>query len=119
MGGILGDAAVFALMALAFAAGFAARALSAAARDRVRAHHPAWYEALRASGRGLRVGTDDEHVRRRLTRPMLLGRLPPGAAGDAELAKIASWFSFAITATLAAMGGLFLILWLRAGQPAA
>ncbi len=113
MGQLIGDIAAFALMALSFLGAITARALSAAIRDRVRTSHRDWYAALAATRRGLGFGSDDEHVRRRLTWPLLRGRLPPGPAADAELRALAGWFGLAFTAAVAGFGGFILVVALR------
>jgi hypothetical protein len=85
----------------------------------VRERHPDWHAALARSGRRLRLGSDDEHVRRRLTWPLWTGRLPPEAAADAGLRNLAAWFGLAMTATVASVAGLVLIVALRmAAAPA-
>lgn len=119
MGQTIGDVAAFALMAIAFVAVLAARVISNGARDRVRERHPDWYAALSGSGRRLRLGSDDEHVRRRLTLPLWRGRLPPGPDHDADLRNLAAWFGLAMTATVASVAGLVVIVALRmAAAPA-
>jgi hypothetical protein len=61
----------------------------------------------------MRLGSDDEHVRRRLTMPLWRGRLPPEAAADAELRNLAAWFGLAMTATVASVAGLAAIVAIR------
>jgi hypothetical protein len=119
MGQMFGDIAAFALMAIAFVSVLAARVISNGARDRVREKHPDWHAALLKSGRQLRLGSDGEHVRRRLTWPLWTGRLPPGAAADPGLRNLAAWFGLAMTATVASVAGLIAIVAIRmAAAPA-
>jgi hypothetical protein len=113
MGQMIGDVAAFALMAIAFVSVLAARVIANGARDRVRERHPDWYAALTKSGRQMRLGSDDEHVRRRLTLPLWRGRLPPGPAEDPDLRNLAAWFGLAMTATVASVAGLIAIVALR------
>jgi hypothetical protein len=109
----MADVAPFALMALALVSAFVAQALLLAAREHVRVAHPAWFEALASGGSGLRLGGPDDRVRRKLARPLLFG-LPPEARADAALARLAERFRLAMLSVALSMGGLLLIIALRA-----
>lgn len=107
----MGDAAPFALMALALLSAFAAQALALAAREHVRARWPDWFAELSRGG-GLRIGGPDDRVRRRLARPLLFG-LPPGPREDPALARLAERFRLALLAVALSTLGLVAIIALR------
>ena len=96
-----------------------ARGLLAAARDHVRAAHPDWFETLGSGGWGLRTGGPDERARRKLTRPLLLGRLPRGPDADPVLRRLAEHMRLMLLAALLCLLGLGLIIWLRGAGAAA
>jgi hypothetical protein len=109
----MNNIAPFALMGLALVSAFIAQALLLAAREHVRARHPAWFEELASGGSGLRLGGPDDRARRKLARPLLFG-LPERVRGDAPLMKLAERFRLAMLSVAASMGGLLLIIALRA-----
>ena len=102
----LGDIAFFGLMAVALAAAIAAQATLMTAREHVRARHPDWFARLGAGGPSLRLGGPGERARRRLIRPLLLGALPPEAAADPVLARIAQGLRLAMGVLAASFLGV-------------
>jgi hypothetical protein len=112
----LGDIAFFALMAVALVAAVAAQATLMTAREHVRAKHPDWFARLGAGGSAFRLGGPDERARRRLIRPLLLGRIPPEAAADEALARIAAGLRLALGVLATAFIGV--ILSIAARMPA-
>ncbi len=114
----MSDIAVYALMGLAFIAGFIAQGLLIAAREHVRAHHPEWFAKLSQGGSGLRMSGPDERARRALARPLLMRRLPAAAAGDEMLVALSERFRLAITTVALSVAGLVVLMALRMQSPA-
>lgn len=109
----MGDVVPFTLMGLALIAAFFAQALLLAAREHVRLRHPDWYDKLASGGSGLRLGGPDDQARRKLARPLLWNRLPPGPAEDPALKGLADRFRLALLTVALSIGGLILIIALR------
>ncbi len=109
----LADIAFFGLMAVALAAAVTAQATLMTAREHVRARHPDWFARLGAGGTAFRLGGPDERARRRLIRPLLLGRLPPEVAADETLGRIAAGLRLALGVLAAAFLGVILSIALR------
>jgi hypothetical protein len=109
----MADIVPFALMGLALVAAFIAQALLMAAREHVRSQHPDWFAELSSGGGGFRLGGPDERARRKLARPLLFG-LPAAQRGDAALKQLAERFRLALLTVAASMGGVVLIIALRA-----
>jgi hypothetical protein len=103
-----------ALMGVCLVALIVARGLIMLARDHVRARHADWYARLGAAGSPLRLGGPDERARRRLARPLIFGPLPPEAAADPALRKMAEHLRLALAAAGLSMAGLVAIIALRA-----
>ena len=109
----MGDVVPLVLMVVALIAMMIARALLMAARDHVQRQHPSWFAEL---GRrdGIRLGGAEERARRRLVRPLVIGPLPEPAARDTVLCRVADHLRLALTAAGLSLGGLTVIMILRA-----
>jgi hypothetical protein len=108
------DILFYVLMLLTAAAALYARGLSAAAREHVRHRYPAWFEELSAKGSALRLSGPDERARRRLTRPLLFGAVPPEARGDALLQAMALRLRLSLLTTAVGFAGVVAVIAMRA-----
>lgn len=104
----------FTLMGVALISAFIAQGLIAVAREHVKTHYPAWAEKLSSSGFGFRMGGPDEQLRRRLVKPLLFNLLPPETRGDETLKTLADRVRLAMLAVLVSIGGVVLVIALRA-----
>jgi hypothetical protein len=108
------DVLFYLLMLVTAAAALFARGLTAAAREHVRHRYPGWFEELSAKGSALRLSGPDERARRRLTRPLLFGAVPPEARNDALLQLMAQRLRLSLLTTAVGFAGVVTVIARRA-----